>query len=406
MQKNLFKSIVSTFFTRFFIAVSNLGIAILLSNYIGAAGKGDQSLIITLITFIIVFTSIIGAASISYLIPRFPFLSLIVPSYLWIFIVTVAGYFVLPWLNLVAPAYNSHVCFLSFFLAILNVNISVLISKQRINAANLLGFLQSFLIIVLLVIAFIGFRNRSLQSYILALYGGYGITLIVSFMMIRSYFIEAPVDSFSVWLSAFKKLALLGFYNQVAVFTQLLSFRLSYYILNASTGREAVGIYSNAVSIAESIWLIGRSIATVQHSKIVNSTDKLFSLRLTSRMNTMNMLISILLLLILISVPDSLYTWIFGKEFVHINRIIWTLAPGIVFFGIALVLGYYFSSTGRHIVNAIASTVGLIVTLALGFILIPLYHSYGAGIVASVSYGATALVVIFFFIREKKKTAI
>src|SRR4030043_472328 len=115
----------------------------------------------------------------------------------------------------------------------------------------------------------------------------------MSFIFIKSYFAGFHREPFNAWMAALKKLATLGLYNQIAVFAQLLSFRLSYYILNSCFGKEEVGIYSNAVSIAESIWLIGRSIATVQHSRIVNSRDKKFSLALTSRLNRINLLISI-----------------------------------------------------------------------------------------------------------------
>jgi O-antigen/teichoic acid export membrane protein len=97
---------------------------------------------------------------------------------------------------------------------------------------------------------------------------------------------------------------------------------------------------------------------------------------------------------------------LFGDEFTNINHIIWTLGPGIAFFGIALILGYYFSSTGKHFVNAIASFAGLIITVTLGFSIIPSMGSFGAGITASVSYGVTALVVVFFFIREKRQALI
>jgi hypothetical protein len=39
----------------------------------------------------------------------------------------------------------------------------------------------------------------------------------------------------------------------------------------------------------------------------------------------------------------------------------------------------------------------------MGFAVIPSYNSYGAGITASISYGVTALVVMFFYIREKRR---
>jgi len=172
----MFKNILSTFFTRFFIALFNLAIAIILSNFTGAAGRGEQSLIITLITFILIITSIIGSSSISYLLPRFRFMALIIPSYSWVILVIFAAFFVLPFLNMVPEVYNNDVCLLSLMLGIQNINSAVLISKQRINDANRVSLLQSFVIILVLLLYYLVLDRKTIQSYVNALYAGYGIS--------------------------------------------------------------------------------------------------------------------------------------------------------------------------------------------------------------------------------------
>lgn len=381
--------------------MSNLAIAIIISNFVGASGKGEQSLIITLITFILIVTSIIGSGSLSYLLPRHDFLSLVIPSYGWVTLVIMLCFILLPHMNLVPAQYVNDVCILSFILAISNIHTAILISKERINAANLSAAIQSLGTVLTLLFCFIVLKEKNIHSYILSLYAGYGLSLLVSIIMVKPYF-TATRNFIENTIKSVKQLLVLGFYNQLAAFTQLLSFRLSYYILDAYYGTGVVGIYSNAISIAESIWLIARSIATVQHSKIVNSNDAQYSMKLTSRMNAVNLYLTVFILLVLAFIPQSFYIWIFGDEFVGINTIIWTIAPGIVFFGIALILGYYFSSTGKHFVIAIASSAGLLITIVAGFILIPEWGSHGAGIAASISYGITALVVVYYYKREMK----
>jgi O-antigen/teichoic acid export membrane protein len=399
----MIRHILSTFFTRFFIALSNLAIAILLSNFTGAAGRGEQSLIITLVTFIIIITSIVGSSSISYLLPRHSFTSLIIPSYLWLVGIIAVCFILLPFLNLVNAVYIDDICVLSLILAMVNVNTAVLISKQRINAANRIGLFQSVMIVTWLIFSFLVLDNKSVNTYIHALYIGYGSSLVLSFVYTLTYFKGLKKESFSTFIRAAQKLSVLGFFNQIAIFAQILSFRLSYYLLNAYYGPEDVGIYSNAVSVAESVWLIGRSMATVQHSRIVNSNDNKYSLGLTTKFNRINFMITLVIVIIMAFIPDQFYTWVFGSEFTGINRIIRIIGPGIVFFGIALIQGYYFSSTGKHYVNAIASSAGLIITVILGFTLIPEYKTTGAGITASISYGVTALIVFYFYQRELKK---
>ncbi|OFY49602.1 MAG: hypothetical protein A2Y87_08185 [Bacteroidetes bacterium RBG_13_46_8] len=399
----MFRNIVFTFFTRFFIAISNLVIAVFLSNYLGAAGRGEQSIIITSISLIIVITSLIGTSSIAYFLPRQPFSLLIIPSYIWVFFIIMVCFVVLPFLSMVPKQYTTDACILSLLLSVTNINVTVLIGHQRINSANILNFIQSFVTIVALVVFFTLFRNISVDAYLNALYAGYGAALLVSFFFLRPYFTGFQRQPLAAWKEAVKSLATFGFYNQMAAFIQILNLRLSYYILDSYFGKDDVGIYSNAVSIAESIWLITRSIAIVQHARIVNSRDNAWSVSLTSRLNRYNLAVSLALLVIMVCIPGSWYQFLFGDEFTDINRIIWTLSPGILFFGIFLILGYYFSSTGRPHVNTVANLAGIAVTLVMGFTLIPSYKTYGAGITASLSYGVMALVVAVYYYIEKQK---
>jgi Na+-driven multidrug efflux pump len=51
-------------------------------------------------------------------------------------------------------------------------------------------------------------------------------------------------------------------------------------------------------------------------------------------------------------------------------------------------------------VNAIASGIGLIVTVISAFYLIPALHIQGAAISASISYFFTSLIVILYFRKE------
>jgi O-antigen/teichoic acid export membrane protein len=292
---------------------------------------------------------------------------------------------------------------LSFILGIYTVNVSVLISKERIAAANMLGIVQSAVIILYLLFSF-AIRNRMhINSYIESLYAGYLVSMVFSFFMIRQYFRGYAPSSLTQIPEALKQLVVLGFYNQIAVFTQMLSFRISYYILNQYYGTDSVGLYANAITVAESVWLIARSMGMVQYSKIVNTREKQFSLNLTYRMLRACFGISLVLLIIMAFIPDAVYGFVFGKEFTALQSLIRMLAPGILFFACAIIMLNYFSGTGRQYINAVAGSAGLVVTLLLGFFIIPLYGLQGAAATASISYGITALVSLIFFIREEKK---
>lgn len=402
MPGAIYRNIVATFLTRFLIAGSGLIIAILLSRFLGATGRGEQSLLITLITFIIIVNSMVGASAISFLIPRYPFQALIFPSYIWVLLVSALGIVFLPPFHMVPAVYLPHVCLLSFILGVYTVNVSVLISKERIAAANLLAIVQSATIILFLLFSFLIRNEKDINSYIESLYAGYVVSMMLSLFMIRRYFRAQHRSPIALIFEAIKKMFVLGFYNQMAVLTQMLSFRISYYILNQHYGPGSVGLYANAITVAESVWLIGRSMAMVQYSKIVNSPDQQFSIQLTYRILRDCFIVSSVLLFMMAFIPDALYGCIFGKEFTALQSLIRILAPGVLFFAVVLIISNYFSGTGRHYINAIASSAGLAVTLLLGFVFIPLYGLHAAAATASISYGVTALITLIFLIKDRK----
>jgi O-antigen/teichoic acid export membrane protein len=200
--------------------------------------------------------------------------------------------------------------------------------------------------------------------------------------------------------STFQSLFYYGFQNQLAHIFQLLSFRISYFFLQRDCGETEVGIYSNAVSVIESIWMISTSISLWQYAKISNSTDVNYTKKITEQLTKYGLLTAFVALLVLLLIPAGFYAWLYGKEFRGLNELMWYLAPGIWVFNYALIIGHYFSGHGKYYVNAIASGIGLVVTCASAYYFIPTLKIQGAALSASISYFVTSLVVILYFRKE------
>ena len=168
------------------------------------------------------------------------------------------------------------------------------------------------------------------------------------------------------------------------------------------TGKKELGIYSNGVSIIESIWLISGSITLVQYSRIANTDDESYSQNLTIKLTKISLILASVVIIPLIILPQSFYVFMFGAEFGKVNQVIWTLAPGVVIFNITSVIGHYFSGTGKYHINTISMVAGFVITIACGLILIPVYGIIGAGITASISYIITSFIIAIIFSRKTK----
>jgi O-antigen/teichoic acid export membrane protein len=377
----------------------NLAIAVVVSNYLGAIGKGEQGIIIATISIVVIITGIIGPGSLVFHFPRFPAGILIITSYVWLLVSSIGLYWVANFFELVPKQYILDVVILSIILSIISINISILVSKQKIKENNRVNNVQTIITFVILITLFALLSQPSIRHYLYAVYAGYIAALLISFRYTLEYYRFSEIASFELWKATFKSMFFLGVFNQLTIFTQMLSFRLSFYILDKYCGTSTVGIYSNGISIAESIWIISRSISMVLSSVVVNTVDREYTIKLTKILLWVNFGFSALCLIPLVLIPSDFYSYIFGKEFGEIVYIVRILAPGILVFGLVLIVYHYFSATGRHYYMAIASTVNMLVNIILSFLLIPRFSIYGAGIATSISFLITAIVVLYIFNR-------
>jgi O-antigen/teichoic acid export membrane protein len=398
----MLKKIIHTFGINAFSAALNMAVAVLLSQFLGPSGKGSQSLILTTISFILIFSNLVGGATIVYLIPRYKTFLLIVPSYLWTLLMSLVSFFILKLTGLIESKYIIHVCILAIIYSVTSIHSNILVGKQRIRESNNLILLQSVLLVISLLVSFIVFRIFSINAYISALYISMGSSMLISAVLLSTSFKEMKLNNFTQYFPVVKQMLTFGFQNQVAHITQLLSFRLSFYVIEEYAGIAAVGIYSNGISIAESIWMVAKSMSLVQYSYISNSTNREESARITMLLVKAGLAASLLLLIPLVLIPVEAYVFIFGQGFSDIKPVIITLLPGIVIYNVSILFGHYFSGTGRYSINGRISAIGLVVSVILYFTLIPLFSIRGAGIATSLSYIFTSLLFLWYFAKENK----
>lgn len=394
------RKILGNFGVRLLSAIMNLMIAIVVSQYIGATGKGEQSLVLTMIAIVTIFDNMVGGASIVYLTNKLRIRELFFSAYLWTILVSVASYFILLYVELVPTKFILSVLVLSAISSIVSIHSSILLGKENLKSFNFLSFLVPLLTLSALLLQFTLNWNRTAEAYVYALYLAYGVTLLISILLIASHVRKDSVFQLSSTWSTFKSLFYYGFQNQLAHVFQLLSFRISYFFLERDCGEAEVGIYSNAVSVIESIWMISTSISLWQYAKISNSTDVNYTKNITEQLTKYGLLTAFVALTVLLFIPSEFYSWLFGKEFHGLNELMFYLAPGIWVFNYALIIGHYFSGHGKYYVNAIASGIGLVITCLAAYYFIPTLKIQGAAITASLSYFVTSLVVILYFRKE------
>jgi len=397
----MLNKIINTLGTRILSAIFNLSIAIIVSQCLGDTGKGKQSLLLMTISFILIFSDIVSGKSIVYLTPKYSFSKIILPAYLWSFFVGVVA---LTGIYLFGFGVDNtmiiNLGILSIFASVNAIYVSILMGKENIRTANYINLLQPVFIFITLCIFYIFMGDKSIYPYIISLYVSYGGCWLMGTIALRKEYLNIIFLKIKEYKSAIVDLFKYGFLNQCGHIVQFINLRLGYYLLNIYADTGKVGVFSNAVSLGEAIWIISNSIALVQYARISNTNDGKYAQQLTLQLAKICFLFSFVFILILSCLPSQFFTFVFGAEFVELSNIIRLLAPGVLFYAVFLILGHFFSGIGKYQINIYASIAGLIFTVLLGFILIPKMSIYGAAITSSISYIATTIFILIIFIKH------
>lgn len=398
----MIKKIINTLGTKVLTALINFLIVVAISQYLGADGKGEQGIIIATIALILLFSNVIGGASLVYLAPRYRASQLILPAYIWSVITGLLWFGILWFLRIVPQEWAPHLALLATINSWASVNTNLLIGREQIGKSNLINLCQSLCVIIIFPAMVVWGGMQNIRAYMIALYVSYLVMFLLSLIFALPGIRDHSTQAAAPYRKIIRDLFVYGFMNQLAHIAQLLSFRLSYYLLEAYAGLKAVGVYSNGASLMEAVWMISGSIALVQYSKIANTEDRTWSQQFTARLTRYSLWSSIAAIIPLVLLPADFWVWLFGPGFSEVNLTLWWLAPGVLLFNYAMVPGHYFSGTGRYFVNALGSAAGLVITVALALWLIPVYGFQGAAFTASISYMVTSVMVLIWFLKESQ----
>ena len=399
----MLNKIINTIGTKGLSALLSFLIAIIISQTLGDTGKGEQTLLLTTIAFVLIFSDIVSGKTLVYLTSKHSFSSLFIPSYLWSLLVGIFAWAILSIFPLgVDKSLAVHIGILAVIASWNGVNIALLLGKEKVKTANLINLLHPLILCIVLSVCYIILQYKSLFPYILSLYIAYGICWILGLIALRKDLFPLKLPKHADYKPAIAGLFRYGFINQCAYFVHFLNLRLSYYLLEAYIDIGKVGVFSNAMSLGEALWLISSSVATVQYARIANTNDRIYAQTITLRLAKACGLLVLCAITFLSVLPSAVYVFVFGERFGELPDIIRLLAPGVLFYSVFLIFGHYFSGIGKYHRNLFCASIGLLFTLIAGFILIPRLNIYGAAITTSLSYMATTITGIIIFFRSTR----
>jgi len=399
----MFKMIVGTIGTRFVNAIFAFLVVVINARYLGAEKLGTISMIMLSVTIIQLFNNFVAGGALIYMTPRTGVYKLFLPAYVWTICITATSTALLSFLGILFPGievipdgYVYETLFLALLISLASAHFMLLLGLQRVKAFNVLNLLQIFALVLVLLFCLFILNFREVMSYYWAMFFSYILTYSVSLIMLFPSLKPEPLTGMKDILAGVFRF---GTYIQFANIFQTLNYRLSYLIVNVVLGRAAVGVFTIGVSLSEGLWLISRSISMVQYSRISNEMDDSYSARISLTLAKITWVITLLVLIVLVAVPAFVYSRIFGPDFTGIRLVIASLGIGIVTLSVSMIFSAYFAGINKPYHNTISSAIGLVFTVVLGLLLIPVWGLIGAGITATCSYTAATLYQFIIFSR-------
>ena len=253
-----------------------------------------------------------------------------------------------------------------------------------------------FILIILGIFYFV-LNKKDLNTFYQAYYTGTGIVMIsgITGLLIRKRF-KIPYLNYP----DIKNILTYGIKNEFNYLIQFLNYRLSYYFIAEMLGLAELGVFSIVVSISEAVWIISRSMSAVHFSNVINSDDQLKNRHDTVVFVRQSFLISTILIVLSVIIPEKIYQVVFGNEFGDVRRFILYMSPGIIAIAVSNLYGHYFAGTGNLKILRNKSLIGLVITLGLMPVLVKKLTLTGACISLNISY---ILSSAYMWIRFRKE---
>jgi O-antigen/teichoic acid export membrane protein len=392
-------NIVTSLFTRFLGAFVTLGVSIITARELGTEKLGEISLVILAVAISILVSGIFSGPSLVYFTPRKKLRHLLIPSYVANVVCSIAVCCTMAFFDLYDAKYLVYAILISVIQSFFSTHFYVLLGLEKIIAYNLIGVIQTIVVIIVISIGIYVLHIKDVQSYFVAQAASFLIGFMITIPFIRqTHYLDKDSSAGSVASEIFKY----GFMMQMASIFQQLNYRLSYYVIHWQMGDGKLGIFSLTMQIAEGVLIISRSIAAILFSKTANLVEKENIVEKTTNTLKFTYVGTFLFMIILLVFPTEWYELAFSKDFSEVKTIMWYISPGIMFLAIQTILSSYFSSVKKVHINTIGSLAGLIVIGVVVWPICMLLDLKGAAIANVLSYFTSMMIAIGFYVWVEK----
>ena len=272
-----------------------------------------------------------------------------------------------------------------------------MVGREKVYQYGLLEALRTTVLWSYVTVRFFIFNSRSVEEVLFAYLVANALSVLFGFLLFYR-----PKEKDSLPAANLNELFKYGGEIQLNNLSQLFNYRFVFYLVEKVKGTEALGVFSVAIAVAESLWIICKSIATIQLSRLLNLSDLFQQRKLSLNLAGKSVFLTLIATGLVLLIPERVYVLLFGKAFGSIPVLLIYFSPAIILLSYYTILNHFFIARNQNWVNIRAGIVGNALLLVLSKIFIIQYSLAGAAFVYVIAYLGISLYLTFAFIRKSK----
>jgi O-antigen/teichoic acid export membrane protein len=280
---------------------------------------------------------------------------------------------------------------------ILNACISgVLLGSARIRLWNYIQVLPPLLTLAGMLIVVVGL-DRGVDAAVAVWTIAYWLTAAFTLAAARDLWL--PLAKPQILDRYGRAISRLAFGMGAVQIVNLIGYRVELFVLDHFKGLAQVGIYSIAMQAAEAMWLVPAAVASAVTGPVLHESPEAAARLIRNACGKGLLYTSGIALAVGVAAPFVIPP-LFGDDFRGATRPLALLLPGVVAYAPVTILVVYLSiRCGRPRLSLLVSVVGLLVTAAMSFALIPPYGASGAAAASAIGYAAGGIAAWICFVR-------
>jgi O-antigen/teichoic acid export membrane protein len=193
-----------------------------------------------------------------------------------------------------------------------------------------------------------------------------------------------------------------GIRAHVAHLAWFLHYRADMFLIGYITGPAALGFYTTAANVAESLFMAPSAIGTVLFPRVAAGPDEARSITPIASRHALWLTLGLATVLALVAWPFIFV--LYGQQFLPSVLLLWLLLPGVISLSVGRVLSA--DLNGRRMPGVVAKVncSMAVLNLALNLWWIPIFGAAGAAAATSISYTAAVYLLGRRFCRVSGAT--